>query len=353
MDEHGLDAMVITPGADLRYLTGYDALPLERLTALVIAAGADPLAIVPALERPALEASSLGRLGVDVVAWDETDDPWRHLFDRIGSAARIGVDDHMWAARALALQSRSSGAQVVAASHLVDRLRIVKEPAEIEALAAAGAAIDRVHARVPEWLAVGRTEREVGRDIATAIIEEGHERVDFVIVGSGPNSANPHAELSDRVVAPGDLVVVDIGGTNRDGYCSDSTRTYVMGAVPDEFVDAYDVLQRAQNTACAAIKPGVTAESVDAAAREPIAGAGYGDAFIHRTGHGIGMDTHEQPYIVEGNELILEEGMTFSVEPGIYFPSGMGARIEDIVVVTESGVRRLNQSPRDLVVLAG
>ena len=225
-----------------------------------------------------------------------------------------------------------------------------KSAAEVAALREAGEAIDRVHARVPGWLRPGRTEREVGLQIADAILAEGHDTVDFVIVGSGPNAASPHHEVSDRIFQPGDAVVVDIGGTMPSGYCSDCTRTYAIGEPPAEFTAYYKVLQDAQEAACAAVRPGVTAESVDAAAREPITAAGYGASFIHRTGHGIGLEGHEDPYIVAGNSEALEPGMAFSVEPGIY-PGPHGARIEDIVVCTADGYQRLNHAPRELVVV--
>nr|WP_275586425.1 M24 family metallopeptidase [Geodermatophilus normandii] len=231
---------------------------------------------------------------------------------------------------------------------------MVKTPAEVEELALAGAAIDRVHARMGEWLRVGRTEAEVGADIAAAILAEGHVGVDFTIVGSGPNGASPHHELSDRVVEAGDLVVVDIGGETATGYRSDCTRTYAVGGEPDaEVAEWYAVLQEAQDAAVAAVRPGVTAEEVDAVARDRITAAGWGEHFIHRTGHGIGLDTHEAPYIVAGNDLPLESGMAFSVEPGIYLAGRCGARIEDIVVCTDDGVRTLNEGPRELVVLPG
>jgi Xaa-Pro aminopeptidase len=231
---------------------------------------------------------------------------------------------------------------------------MVKSPAEIEELAVAGAAIDRVHARMGECLRVGRTEAEVGTDIAAAILEEGHVAVDFTIVGSGPNGASPHHELSDRTVRAGDLVVVDIGGMTPAGYRSDCTRTYVVGGAPDPAVaEWYEVLHTAQQAATAAVRPGVAAEQIDAVARGVIADAGWGEHFIHRTGHGIGLDTHEPPYIVAGNPLPLQPGMAFSIEPGIYLAGRCGARIEDIVVCTEDGVRTLNNGPRELVELAG
>jgi Xaa-Pro dipeptidase len=228
-----------------------------------------------------------------------------------------------------------------------------KDAGEIEALRKAGAAIDRVHARMGEWLRPGRTEEEVGADIAAAIVAEGHEVAEFVIVGSGPNGASPHHGVSNRVIERGDVVVVDIGGPVPEGYNSDSTRTYAVGEPAfDDVAGTYAVLQAAQQAAVEAAGPGVTAEAVDAAARDVIADAGFGEYFVHRTGHGIGLDVHEDPYIVSGNDLVLEVGMAFSVEPGIYLPGRWGARIEDIVVVGEEGAVRLNTRPHDLVVLS-
>lgn len=226
-----------------------------------------------------------------------------------------------------------------------------RSPEAVAALRKAAAAIDRVHEQVGRWLRAGRTEREVGADIAEAIREAGHETVDFVIVGSGPNGASPHHELSDRVVRAGDPVVVDIGGTTPTGYCSDSTRTYVVGEPSAEFLASYEVLRRAQAEAVAHVRPGVTCASVDAVARRVITDAGYGERFIHRTGHGIGLQTHEEPYIVGSNDRVLEPGMAFSVEPGIYHAGRHGARIEDIVVCTEDGVEPLNRTSRELVPL--
>jgi len=351
----GFDALLVTPGADLRYLTGYDALPLERLTCLVLPASGEPCVVVPALEEPAAQASAISGLGLQIIPWQETQDPVALVARILGgngsAAATIALDDHMWAEKVLAFRDAMPHARQVLAGPVLRNLRMRKSAAEVQALREAGAAIDRVHARMAQWLRVGRTEREVGADIAEAIIAEGHARVDFVIVASGPNGASPHAEVSDRVIGSGDTVVVDIGGTTEAGYCSDSTRTYSLGNPPREVRDYYSVLLRAQQAACEHARPGVTAESVDAAARDLIAAAGYGDAFIHRTGHGIGLETHEEPYIVAGNSAVLEPGMAFSVEPGIYLTGSSGARIEDILVITQDGSERLNQRPRDLAVL--
>jgi Xaa-Pro aminopeptidase len=236
------------------------------------------------------------------------------------------------------------------ASTVLSPLRMRKSAAEVGALKAAGEAIDRVHANVPGWLRPGVTERQVGAKIAEAILAEGNVQVDFVIVGSGPNAASPHHEVSDRVIQDGDVVVVDIGGTMPSGYCSDCTRTYAIGQAPDDFMKYYEVLYDAQEAATTSVRPGVTAESIDRAARGIITDAGYGEWFIHRTGHGIGLESHEDPYIVEGNTIQLEPGMAFSVEPGIY-PGPHGARIEDIVVCTEAGYQRMNNIPRDLVIV--
>jgi len=347
----GLGALLLTPGPDLRYVTGYDAHQLERLTCLAIPADGDPFLLVPRLELPAAQASPAGRIGIEFIAWDETDDPYSLLARRLGSVPSVGLSDRMWALMVLRLRDALPGTRQELASQALRDLRARKSPAEIAALLAAGEAIDRVHARVPGWLRPGRTELEVAADISDAIIEEGHARVDFAIVASGPNAASPHHTAADRVLQPGDAVVVDIGGTMPSGYCSDCTRTYAIGAAPDEFLAYYGVLRGAQDAACAAVRPGVAAEAVDAAAREPITAAGYGDYFVHRTGHGIGLESHEDPYIVSGNTERLRPGYAFSIEPGIY-PGPHGARIEDIVVCTEQGCERLNNVTRDLVVVA-
>lgn len=347
----GIDALLIGPGADLRYLTGYDATPLERLTCLALPAAGDPVLVVPRLEQPAAVASPAGALGIDIVAYDETDDAHRVVAGRLGRPGVIAVANRMWAEHVLRFGAVLPDARQVLAGPVLRELRVRKSPAEIAALARAGEAIDRVHARIGEWLRPGRTEGQVGRDIADAIVAEGHETVKFVIVGSGPNSASPHHHTGDRVIERGDVVVVDIGGATREGYCSDETRTYVVSAPPAGFVDYYGVLLQAQQAACDAVRPGVTAEAVDAAAREVITAAGYGEYFVHRTGHGIGLEEHEEPWIVAGNAERLEPGMTFSVEPGIYLPGRHGARIEDIVVCTDQGGERLNVVTRDLVVL--
>jgi len=348
----GLDALLLTPGADLRYITGYDAKQLERLTCLAIPADGEPILVVPRLELAAAEASPAAGLGLELIPWEETEDPYALIAGRLGPVSAVGLADQMWALMVLRLRDALPGARQVLASAALRELRMRKNPAELAALREAGAAIDRVHGRVAGWLKAGRTEREVGTLIAEAILAEGHVQVDFVIVGSGPNAASPHHEVSDRVLQPGDAVVVDIGGMMPSGYRSDCTRTYAIGEPPADFLAYYRVLQDAQEAACAAVRPGLPAEAVDAAAREPITRAGYGADFIHRTGHGIGLESHEDPYIVAGNIEPLAPGMAFSIEPGIY-PGPNGARIEDIVVCTEDGCERLNHAPRDLVVAGG
>ena len=347
----GVDALLVTPGPDLRWLTGYDALPLERLTCLVLPADGPAFMLAPGLEVPAVLASPVRDLDVEVVGWGETDDPYAVIAARLGSPARVALANRMWAEQVLRMRAALPGAEQSLASGVIGELRMRKSPEEVDALRRAGQAIDRVHARMAEFLRPGRTEREAGREIAAAILDEGHATVDFVIVGSGPNGASPHHEVGDRVLEAGDPVVVDIGGTTPEGYCSDCTRMYTLGAPPAEFTDYFAVLHEAQLAACAQARPGVTAESVDAAARDVIAAAGYGDAFVHRTGHGIGVETHEEPYIVEGNATVLEAGMAFSIEPGIYLSGRHGARIEDIVVATPDGIERLNITDRQYVEL--
>lgn len=352
----GVDALLLTPGADLRYLTGYDAIPLERLTCLVLPATGPATLVVPRLEHPAAVASPAGQLGIDIVGWGETEDPYALVDDLLQKSlgappAVVGLGNRMWAEQVLRLRAALPRARQSLASEVLRSLRMRKSTAEVDALREAAQAIDRVHARMGEWLRPGRTEREVGRDIADAIVAEGHQVVNFVIVGSGPNGASPHHDTGGRVIEVGDPVVVDIGGATETGYCSDNTRTYSVGRPPAEFLAYYEVLLAAQLAACDAVRPGVTPESVDAAARDLIAAAGYGDYFVHRTGHGIGLEEHEEPYIVVGNTEPLAAGDCFSIEPGIYLPGRHGARIEDIVVATATGVERLNTISRELVEL--
>jgi Xaa-Pro aminopeptidase len=346
----GLDALLIAPGSDLRYLTGYHAHALERLTCLVLPAHGQPTLIVPVLERPAAEASPAPGTGVRIVDHLDGTDPYPLVVEALGGpVGTVGLGNRMWAEQVLALRAAMPGTEQRLAGDVLRDLRMRKSPAEVAALREAGAAIDVVHSRMGEWLRPGRTEAQVGADIAAAIRDAGHATVDFVIVAAGPNSASPHHATSERTIEAGDPVVVDIGGTMPSGYCSDSTRTYLAGGAPTaEFVAYYAVLHAAQRAAVAAVRPGVTAEEVDAAARDIIADAGYGAAFLHRTGHGIGLDGHEDPYVVSGNPRALECGMAFSIEPGIYLAGRHGARIEDIVVCTADGVERLNQTSTEL-----
>ncbi|MGW4947396.1 M24 family metallopeptidase [Actinoplanes sp. NPDC004185] len=346
----GWTALLVTPGPDLRHLTGYEAMPLERLTCLVLPAAGEATLIVPRLERAAAEAA-LGDLRLRLTDHPDGGDAAGLLAGALpDTAGVVGVVDAMPAAHLLPLQRLRPGLRWVEAGRATGSLRAVKSPAEIAALAEAGAAIDEVHRGMHRWLRPGRTEAEVAADIDVAIRDAGHARTDFVIVAAGPNAASPHHSSGSRIIERGDPVVVDIGGTMPSGYCSDCTRTYVIGpSAPADFTDYYAVLQDAQRAAVAAVRPGVSAEAVDAAARGPIEQAGYGELFLHRTGHGIGLETHEDPYIVAGNTDALREGMAFSVEPGIYRAGAHGARIEDIVVCTPDGVRRLNTTDTGLV----
>jgi len=349
-DTAGVAGLVVTSGYDLRYLLGSRAQTFERLTALVIPAGGAPVIVVPRLELAALRESAAADLGLAVQDWVDGENPYDMVADALGGHARAAVTDSMPALHLLPLAERL-GAVPVLGTAIMASLRMHKDLAEIEALRTAGAAIDRVHARVPEFLVPGRTEADVAADITEAIVAEGHSEAAFVIVGSGPNGADPHHECSDRVLQEGDIVVVDIGGPVEPGYNSDSTRTYSLGQPAAMIAEQYAVLQRAQAAGVAAVRPGVTAEQVDAAARDVLADAGLAEYFVHRTGHGIGLSVHEEPYIVAGNDLVLAEGMAFSVEPGIYFPGHWGARIEDIVIVTADGALALNTRPHELNVV--
>jgi Xaa-Pro aminopeptidase len=356
-DDAGLEALLIGVGSDLRYLTGYAALPLERLTMLVIRPGRDPVIVVPRLERGAADAGL--RTDVEIRTWEETDDPYALVCDGLPATGRIAVSDTLIALHLLRIQAAlGSGVRLSLASGVLRDLRMIKDADEIRLLRTAAHAADRVVKRIAAGRLVGRTEADVAREVRDALVEEGHEAAQFAIVASGPNSASPHHEASERIIGPGEPIVLDIGGT-LEGYGSDITRTlWVTGGAaakgPDErFRHLFAVLHAAQAAATAAIRPGVACEAIDGTARTTIDAAGYGEGFFHRTGHGIGLDGHEDPYLVAGNDLRLRPGMAFSVEPGIYIPGEYGARIEDIVVCGEDGPIVLNEAPRELIVVDG
>ncbi len=343
----GLDAIIVGPGPDLQYLVGVEGDTIERLTALVLGPGLAATVVVPRMELAKVRSTAVGQLGLALADWVDGEDAYALVSDALGRASRIGVSDALPALHVIPLGERL-GVTLELATPVLREGRMIKDATEIAELRRAGEAIDRVHRRVPEWLRAGRTEREVAADIAEAIVAEGHRTVEFVIVGSGPNGADPHHEVSDRMIAEGDIVVVDIGGAVPSGYNSDSTRTYVVGTPEPVAAERIAVLVRAQQAAVDAARPGAAASDVDAAARRVLSEAGLGEAFLHRTGHGIGVSVHEEPYIAPGNDLVLREGMAFSIEPGIYFAGEWGARIEDIVVVTADSCERLNVAPHGL-----
>jgi Xaa-Pro aminopeptidase len=364
----GLDALLVGVGADLLYLAGYGALPMERLTMLVVPAVGRPSLVVPRLEAMAARVTAVAEAGtVAVVPWDETDDPFaivRVAVERDARAAGrdlsgvLAVSDRLWATFLLRLQVELPGARFELLSTVLRAERVVKDPDEVELLRAAARAADRVIETVAHGRLIGRTELDVSREIRDRLLAEGHEVASFAIVGSGPNSASPHHHPTDRVIRAGEPIVLDIGGT-ISGYGSDITRTvWVNGGDPakgpdHDFLTLYGVLRAAQAEATHAVRPGVPAERVDAVAREIIGAAGFADRFIHRTGHGIGLEEHEDPYIVAGNDEPLRAGMAFSVEPGIYIEGRYGARIEDILVCGEAGPMVLNAVTRDLLVVHG
>jgi Xaa-Pro aminopeptidase len=352
MDELGVDALLLSLGADLPWVTGYEAMPLERLTMLVVPAGGDATLVVPGLEAPRVVAQP------DVFSirpWSEHEDPVAIVAGLVSSgspAGRLAVSDRAWATFVLALQRALPEAEWLVSSVVTGPLRAVKDADEIDRLAAASAAADRVAAQLlaGEIPLIGRTERAVSEDIGRRLVAEGHQKVNFAIVGSGPNSASPHHEAGARVIEAGDPVVCDFGGT-MDGYCSDITRTVWTGSPTGEAEELYHVLEGAQAAAVESAAVGVSCAQVDDAARSLIAAGGYGDAFIHRTGHGIGLEEHEDPYIVAGNDLPLAPGHAFSVEPGIYLAGRFGARIEDIVVAATDGPVALNRVSHELTVV--
>jgi Xaa-Pro aminopeptidase len=369
-------ALLIGVGADLQWLTGYAAHALERLSMLVVPADGRATLIVPRLEEPAATLCTAAAADlVDVASWQETEDPFALVASRLDAAdsrpeiqmgalggawGRLGgllVSDRLWATFLLRLQAAVPDAAFGLASAVLGPLRAVKDAEEVELLRRAAHAADRVVSQIASGRLVGRAEADVAREVRDRLVAEGHDEAAFWTVAAGPNSASPHHEVSDRAIEPGEPLVIDIGG-HLEGYASDITRTlWVAGdgndGPPDEFVRLYDVLAASQSEARAAVRPGVACQEIDRVARRVIADGGWGDNFIHRTGHGIGLEVHEDPYLVEGNSDDLVAGHAFSVEPGIYLEGRYGARIEDIVVCTPEGGDTLNQAPRELLVVRG
>ena len=346
----GLAGILVSPGPDLAYLVAYAPLPLERLTLLVLSTGTDPTLVVPTLERPLAERAA-GAPGLTLRDWrDGSDDPYAFVAGMLGSG-RYAVTDRTWASHLLALERAGPERSFVAAGEALPLLRAVKDPDEVERLRVVAHAADAAFGDVISLPFAGRAEAAVAAELDRLLREHGHERVDFTIVGSGPNAASGHHEPGERRIGPGDAVVMDFGGM-RDDYCSDITRTVFVGEPTDEAREVYAIVRAAQQAAFEAVRPGVAAEDVDRAARAVITDAGYGERFVHRTGHGIGLEVHEPPYIVEGNATPLEPGMTFSDEPGIYLEGRFGVRIEDQVVVTPEGAERLNDATRELTIVA-
>lgn len=350
--ERAIDALLITPSSDYLYLLGYRAPTLSRLTCLVLRPDVEPLLVVPRLEEP-LARHELGELrhDLELISWDETEDPYRLVRSLLGAVRRVAVQDQMWARSVLRLRAALDPAELVESGPAMSSLRRKKSPDEIDRLRLAARAADEAMLAIVQQPFAGRAEAEVAVHIRRLLLETGHEQANFAIVASGPNAASPHHDPGERVIVEGDAVVLDIGGT-RAGYASDTTRTVAVGEPSPELAALHAVLREAQAAACAAVRPGVAAEEIDAVARGIITEAGYGGAFIHRTGHGIGMEAHEEPYIVAGNEQLLEPGNAFSVEPGIYVAGVHGARIEDIVVCTDAGGERLNTTATELYVVS-
>lgn len=346
MRDQEVDYLAVSVGSDLPYLTGYEAMPSERLTLGILSAEGGPIRIV----IPRLEAARVPeRLGtVSVVPWDETDDPIELAAGLIAGSRKVAVGAQMWSRFLLGLEEHMSGVSFTDATTVMSGLRIVKDPVEIEMLRFAGAAVDRVATQLASVRFSGRTERDLAAEVSARTVAEGHQIATFHIVASGPNGASPHHEPGDRVIEVGDTVVVDFGG-RYGGYCSDTTRTFHVGEPAAKVTEVHAAVHAAQQAAVAAVRPGVTGEHLDQVARQAIEDAGFGEYFIHRLGHGIGLDGHEDPYLVSGNGATIEPGMAFSIEPGIYLHGEFGVRIEDIVVCGESGADNLNNSTRALV----
>ena len=345
----GLSGLLLTPGPDLLYLTGYAPVAItERVTMLVVPVDGEPTMIVPRLERPGAEETP-GASVFRLADWSDGSDPYAATAKLLGPG-RYALSDSAWAMHLLGLQGLLPDTSYASMTTALPMLRAIKDDDELERLAAAGAAADAAYGEILGVRFAGRREIDVGTDLAALLRRFGHSQVDFTVVGSGPNGANPHHEMGERVIQQGDMVVLDFGGL-KHGYGSDTTRTVHVGEPTDVEREVHDIVRRAQQAGFEAVRPGVECQEVDRAARALITEAGYGEYFIHRVGHGIGLTTHEPPYMVEGERQPMQPGMCFSIEPGIYLPGRFGVRIEDIVTVTADGGRRLNRTPQEMAIV--
>jgi Xaa-Pro aminopeptidase len=350
-DEAGLTGLLVTPGPDLVYFTGYLPIAItERITMLAISASREPAMIVPILERPDAQGAP-GAGAVSLSDWADGEDPYAAAAKLLDSIGRYAISDSAWAMHVLGLQHRLPDSNYVSMTEALPMLRAIKDQDELERLADAGAAADASFEDIVNVQFAGRLETEVAADLAALLRRHGHSQVDFTVVGSGPHGANPHHEAGERRIEEGDMVVLDFGGV-KDGYRSDITRTVHVGEPTEEERKVFEIVRRAQQAGFEAVGPGVACQEVDRTARKVIAEAGYGEYFIHRVGHGIGLTTHEHPYMVEGETHPIEPGMCFSIEPGIYLPGRFGVRIEDIVVATEDGGRRLNNTSHEMHIVS-
>lgn len=349
MKRQGIDVLLVGPSSDLVYLIGYDAHLSERLNLLIVRQEGMPDLVTPVLESFLAESCEPN---VTLRRWTETESPSDLVASLVGDTTNvtIGVSDQLWSTFLLKMQKAMPDADWESGQPVLAHLRVTKDQSELDNLFEVARLTDEAwHEFIESGQISGLTEAQAMDRLSGMMEKRGLGR-SFGICASGPNSASPHHHTGDRVIEQGDAVIFDWGGT-LNGYHSDVTRTVFIGNPTDEFRTVYDIVRQANQAALDAVAPGAPAESIDKAARDLITKAGYGEAFLHRVGHGLGLDVHEEPYLVGGNTTPLDVGMVFSDEPGIYLTGNFGVRIEDSVVVTESGGKRLNEATRDLTVM--
>ncbi|MTI47388.1 M24 family metallopeptidase [Sporosalibacterium faouarense] len=352
MKKEDIDGIVLFPSSNLYYMTGFKTFPEGRLLLAVLPVEGEPFFVAPKLYESQIKKDSYYQ---EMILWKDEENPYEVLKNTMEEKgidkSKLAVDDTMWAEQLLHMAEVLPEQEFVPLGNMLNGLRLIKSQEEIEKIQKSSDIVDGVIEELKKYIKPGMTEIEVAAFMEFEMRKRGSEGPSFdTIVGSGINGALPHYNAGQKKIESGEFVVLDFGAT-YEGYCSDTTRTLAVGEPSEKMKEVYNIVKEAQELGVKTARPGIKAKEVDKAVRNYIEEKGYGEYFTHRTGHGLGLQVHEDPYISGVSEIVLETGMVFSIEPGIYLEGEFGVRIEDIVVVTEDGCERFNKTSKELTII--